>query len=159
MKYSSTYPVDTRKAENLLAANYRGNPISIPNPGSIIYYAVTAVDRYGNESAACQSHNENNSTGNRSSRFRRVLLPISNGNTIYLSSNDAPAGTLVQISTIMGNDIASCLAKEDYSQRGDYKYGRSYIDISHLTPGHYSLYLVNKKGYRHLLGSFSVPFK
>ena len=101
----------------------------------------------------------NNSTGSRSSRFRRVLLPISNGNTIYLSSNDAPAGTLVQISTIMGNDIASCLAKEDYSQRGDYKSGRSYIDISHLTPGHYSLYIVNKKGYRHLLGSFSVPFK
>lgn len=156
---SSTYPVDTRKAENLLAANYRGNSLSIPNPGSIIYYAVTAVDRYGNESAACQSHNENNSTGSRNSQFRRVLLPISNGKTIYLSSNDAPAGTLVQISTIMGNDIASCLAKEDYSQRGDYKFGRSYIDISHLTPGHYSLYLVNKKGYRHLLGSFSVPFK
>ena len=156
---SYTYPVDTRKAENLLAANYRGNSLIIPNHGSIIYYAVTSVDRYGNESAACQSHNDNISPSSRNSQFRRVLLPISNGNIIYLNSNDAPAGALVQISSLMGNDISSCLAKEDYSQRGGHKSGRTYIDISQLSPGHYSLYLISKKGYRHHIGLFSIPLR
>lgn len=156
---SSTYPVDTRKAENLLAFNYRGNTLSIPNPGSIIYYAVTSTDRYGNESAACQSHKGSASSTSRNTRSRRVSLPIVNGNTIYLNSNDAPAGALVQVTSLMGNDIASCIARKVYSPNEGSATKKTCIDISHLSAGHYALYLVNQKGHRHHLGIFSVPIK
>lgn len=50
---SSTYPVDTEKAENLLATRYYDNTL-ILNSSIRQYYAVTAVDRYGRESKPCQ---------------------------------------------------------------------------------------------------------
>lgn len=50
---STSYPVDTEKAENLLRVRYRGTHLTIPTRQQM-YYAVTAIDRYGNESAACQ---------------------------------------------------------------------------------------------------------
>ena len=155
---SSTYPVDTRKADNLLAANYRGNTLNIPNHGSIIYYAVTAVDRYGNESSASQTHNENIGSGrNWNSNSRRVPLPIVNGSTIYLNSNDAPAGALIHISSVMGNDVASCIARK--APQGNTAQGKTCVEISKLPAGHYALYIINKKGYRHHLGYFSIPIK
>lgn len=46
------YPVDTEKAENILALRYCGEQLSVSSYHK--YYAVTAIDRYGNESAACQ---------------------------------------------------------------------------------------------------------
>lgn len=157
---SSTCPVDTRKADNLLAANYRGNSINISSPGSIIYYAVTAVDRYGNESSAIQTHNENiSSGGSRNSNFRRVPLSIVNGSTIYLDSNDAPAGALIQISSVVGNDITSCIARRPYAQQGYTTQGKTCVELGALPAGHYYLYVINKKGHRHHLGYFSIPIK
>ena len=48
---SDTYPVDTRDARNLLIARQRARSLQVPHQGRTLYYAVTAVDRYGNESA------------------------------------------------------------------------------------------------------------
>ncbi len=50
---SDTYPVDVNKAENILAVRYRGNSISMPSSHQM-FYAVTTLDRYGNESKARQ---------------------------------------------------------------------------------------------------------
>lgn len=50
---SDTYPVDVNKAENILAVRYRGNSLSIPSSHQM-FYAVTTLDRYGNESKARQ---------------------------------------------------------------------------------------------------------
>jgi hypothetical protein len=50
--YASTdYPVNTDKAENLIATRLRGESISVPHNGRSLNYAVTAVDRFGNESS------------------------------------------------------------------------------------------------------------
>lgn len=50
---SSDWPVDIETSGNMLAANIRDNRIALPHnlPGAVRYFAVTAVDRYGNESA------------------------------------------------------------------------------------------------------------
>lgn len=52
---SDTYPVDTRKAENILATRVHGDILQL-NTTKALYYAVTTVDRYGNESEAAQEH-------------------------------------------------------------------------------------------------------
>lgn len=50
---SDIYPVDTDRAENILAMRRSGNRMMLSGNMSY-YYAVTAVDRYGRESAPCQ---------------------------------------------------------------------------------------------------------
>ena len=52
---SNTYPVDITKAENLLAANIRNNEYELAGRATTVrHYAVTAIDRFGNESPAVQ---------------------------------------------------------------------------------------------------------
>ena len=51
---SNKYPVDISKSENIIDINIRSNSYSFAPKlpwNSKIYYAVTSVDRYGNESA------------------------------------------------------------------------------------------------------------
>lgn len=52
---SLSYPVDITKGENLLAVRYRPTNMALPIKQDY-YYAVTAVDRYGNESPAKQMY-------------------------------------------------------------------------------------------------------
>ena len=49
---SETYPVNTDDAANLIAIRQRTESLSVPHRGHALNYAVTAVDRYGNESLA-----------------------------------------------------------------------------------------------------------
>ena len=51
---SNTWPVDTDDPRNLVASRYRYQSLTVPHKGRALYYAVTAADRYGNESAAKQ---------------------------------------------------------------------------------------------------------
>lgn len=46
---SRQWPVDITKAENLIAARVRGSQITIPTQYRL-HYAITTIDRYGNES-------------------------------------------------------------------------------------------------------------
>ena len=49
---SDTYPVNTDDAANLIAIRQKGEQVTIPHGGRTLNYAVTAMDRYGNESRA-----------------------------------------------------------------------------------------------------------
>lgn len=50
---SDSYPVDVSKAENLLCVRRKETSIAIAKPMKM-FFAVTAMDRYGNESKPCQ---------------------------------------------------------------------------------------------------------
>ena len=52
---SSDYPVDIADASNLISTRQRSNQISVRHNGRQLNYAVTAVDRYGNESLPVQT--------------------------------------------------------------------------------------------------------
>ena len=52
---SDTWPVNTSDASLLMAARQRATSLRIPHGGRTLNYAVTATDRYGNESEAVQS--------------------------------------------------------------------------------------------------------
>ena len=47
---SEHYPVDTRDASLLIATRRQDAAIVVPHRGRTLHYAVTAIDRYGNES-------------------------------------------------------------------------------------------------------------
>ena len=70
--YASTTPnVDISEPRNLVATRMRTEQISIPHTkGQILYYAVTALDRYGNESTAVEQ-----AEGAQKTRMVRVLTP------------------------------------------------------------------------------------
>jgi uncharacterized lipoprotein YddW (UPF0748 family) len=70
--YASTAPnVDISEPRNLVATRMRTKQISIPHTkGQILYYAVTALDRYGNESTAVEQ-----AEGAQKTRMVRVLTP------------------------------------------------------------------------------------
>jgi uncharacterized lipoprotein YddW (UPF0748 family) len=54
---SKSYPVDTKDARNLIATHQRESSLTVPHKGHALYYAVTAMDRFGNESAPKESPN------------------------------------------------------------------------------------------------------
>ncbi|MBR1389481.1 MAG: family 10 glycosylhydrolase [Prevotella sp.] len=70
---SDSYPVDIDDASNLLVARQRETVLSVPHKGRTLYYAVTAVDRYGNESAPIQS-NLSSDKPHRQVDFRQLIM-------------------------------------------------------------------------------------
>ena len=48
---SPSWPVDTDDPRNLIATRHRGQSLRVPHGGRGLFYAITAIDRYGNESA------------------------------------------------------------------------------------------------------------
>lgn len=54
---SPTYPVDTHKAENIFAMRVHGDVLSF-DTSKPMFFAVTAIDRYGNESDVTQEKHD-----------------------------------------------------------------------------------------------------
>lgn len=168
---SDSYPVDTKNAKNLLAANLEQNSLNIPVMKRIRYFAVTATDRYSNESAALQSHTDNPASANGFESGENTLatpvgtavsmgsiptpLPY-DGSVVDLSGSDVTEGQLLVISSLQGNDLYSCFARQQNSVSGTQVFG---FRPTITAPGHYSVYLINKKKFRHLIGRFSIAPK
>ena len=70
---SDTYPVDVNDARNLICARYRGQSLNVPHKGRSLHYAITATDRYGNESQAMQSRG-NDIRERRQIDFRQLII-------------------------------------------------------------------------------------
>lgn len=142
---SSVNPVCTDSAECLLAGALDADYVVIPKNGSLTYFAVTATDRYGNESMAVQSVPEQ--IGSASSvRVGRGSLYVKDGK-VDLSKADVANGNLVEVKSVMGNVVCKRVVS-----------GKK-INVANLPTGNYYLYVVNKKNYRHLLGNMSIPIE
>lgn len=133
------YPVDTENASNLLACRSRDKEIAIRNDNSRpLYYAVTAMDRYGNESAALQL------TVSRPSPVATSVMK-NDGNFLQLPPKtnvlDAP---YIIVESLDGNVVATIL----------YRNGR--VDIRHIAEGMYVLRSLNGKGVTHRLGFLMI---
>jgi hypothetical protein len=133
---SATYPVDVNDARNLIAQRVMKNSLTIDSEQNR-FYAVTGMDRYGNESQAVQSYERN---ARRSAQMlkndgRRLQLP-KNKNIL-----DAD---FVVIESMQGAVLATR------------PYNAANIDISSLPDGVYILRSLNKKGITHRLGQFII---
>ena len=134
---SKSYPVDITKAENLITTRHIWNHISIPRQAGSppLYYAVTAQDRYGNESMAIQEESAR-------------LLPYSPSNMLANDGKRLPVSLpgdarQLQIETLQGTPV---LVVPNLSP----------VNISTLEEGIYQLKSLHKKGITHRIGFFVV---
>lgn len=70
---SESSPVDTRDPRNLIATRHRASSLRVPHHGLRLNYAVTATDRYGNESAPINS-SVLHSKGKKELNFRQLIV-------------------------------------------------------------------------------------
>lgn len=135
---SKKYPVDINDVRNLLAQRLRNNYLTIRKKDHL-FYAVTSIDRYGNESEATQQF-PTKSLSDYSIRFikndgKKMLLPEK------IKTLDAE---YILIKSITGALITI------------YPYKGTYADISKIKNGQYIVYSLSNKGVVHRLGLLCI---
>ncbi len=135
--YSSrSWPVDTRSADNLVAARRADHRIAVDTRNR--FFAVTAMDRYGNESEPLQSHTAT------PPQTARVPLLACDGTWLQLPSRPSVIDAdMVVCETLQGVAVST----GPYTDR---------LNVARLAEGTYVLRSVNRKGVSHRLGFFEV---
>ena len=137
---SREHPVDTEDPRNLVAMRVVSNTLSVPATPKM-HYAVTAVDRYGQESRPCQLQG-----GDEDWRFWLTDDIIrSDGNTLTLPHKPSVLDAeYIFIETLQGRRI------------GTYLYNVKTLDVSPLPEGMFVLRSLSKKGNTHRIGFFCI---
>lgn len=137
---SPKYPVDINDARNIIATRHTKQDLFVARgtKSRPIHYAVTAMDRYGNESAPTN------------------LTPqTAQDNTFHFLKNDGKTLSVPKKTNVMSADY---LIIE--TLQGSIIATRPYIDettdISNIPEGMYILRSLNKKGVTHRLGIFTI---
>lgn len=140
--YSSReYPVNTDDARNLTVVRLRKSSLIIPHDPTR-YYAVTAIDRYGNESTPLQERHTNPDTPE--TRITDRLLKC-DGKTLSLPEKGSVLdAAFVTIETLQGHIVATR------------PYNGTVADVSRLPEGMYVLRSLGRKGVTHRLGYFVI---
>ena len=142
--YASTQqPVDVSNAANLIAVRRPWSTLTVPrgNGQRPLYYAVTAVNRYGQESPAKQQPSLMESAS-RTSKGPQ-LLPNDGLSLDLPSQRGMLDADHVMICSLTGN----LLHTSPYTRR---------ISIAALPDGFYELRSLNRKGISHRLGFFII---
>lgn len=138
---SRSYPVDISNARNLLYARYAGTQLHLSSVNEGLYFAVTAMDRYGNESPALQE-----------------LAPLSSKKTTALLANDGQSLALpamVKEADIVEYDIKS-MQGTSLRTITNVTNRQSALNISSLSPGIYQLTGRTKKHKEYSIGAFVI---
>ena len=133
---SEDFPVDITKAENLVATRLRKTSLLVPVCGK--NYAVTAMNRYGQESTPAQL------LLNAGSRYTTPIINRTDGRPIALPQKGAVLDAdYVIVETLNGYQV-------------DVRpYGKT-LRVDHLPNGIYQLRSLGKKGRNHRIGFFSL---
>ena len=140
--YSSReYPVNTDDARNLTVVRLRKSSLIIPHDPTR-YYAVTAIDRYGNESTPLQERHTKPEM--LETRITDRLLKC-DGKTLSLPEKGSVLdAAFVTIETLQGHIVATR------------PYNGTVADVSSLPEGMYVLRSLGRKGVTHRLGYFVI---
>lgn len=138
---SREYPVNTDDACNLMMTRLQKTSIIIPRDPSR-YYAVTALDRYGNESKPLQEKHVQNTAP--ATKLPDGLLKC-DGKTLCLpEKSNVLDASFITIETLQGHIVATR------------PYKGSTTDVSRLPEGMYVLRSLGRKGVSHRLGHFII---
>lgn len=135
--YSSrTWPVDTHAAENLIAIRRAAHSLKVNTHDR--FFAVTAMDRYGNESRPLQSHEE------RAQPTAATQMLACDGTWLQLPAKPSTLDAdMVACETVEGTVVCT----GPYAHR---------LNVARLAEGTYILRSLNRKGVSHRLGHFQV---
>lgn len=141
---SKKYPVDITDARNLVAARIIGNSFKIENPDAKrLFVAVTSMDGYGIESLPTQEKEEEIQLFAQSTGAAKLLE--CDGKKVYLAETTKNlVFDVLMVETLQGCDILYLHAKDNT------------LDVRNLKEGIYRVVSMNKKGYRHTLGTFKM---
>ena len=132
---SKDYPVDISRAENLVAMRRTETSLVVPATG--LNYAVTAMDRYGQESPAAQL------LLNAGPEYAVGLIAKSDGRPIALPDKGQTLDAdFVIVESLSGQPV------------GIFPYNEM-LDVSTLPDGVYQLRSLGRKGRNHRIGFFS----
>lgn len=140
---SDTYPVDTDDACNLIATRIASRTLFLSRRSCDrpLHFAVTAMDRYGNESSPISSEapeDEYTSTRYLVNDGRLLTLP---------AKGQVLDAEYVVVETLLGTIVDM------------QPYSGSHADISSLPPGAYVLKSLGRKGVSHRIGYFMKNYK
>ncbi len=135
---STSYPVDVTDARNLIAMRYAKNHIVVSPRNAQMYFAVTSIDRYGNESQPLQT---GKAAGGVKSELK--MLAYSDGKVSLPKSADATWGRVWVVETLQGQHVATLSSMADK------------LDVRSINDGVYVLRALNSKGVVHRLGMFT----
>jgi len=135
---SKQYPVDTDNPHNLVATRLTATSLKVPEACNL-YYAVTAMNRYGMESAAIQQEGCHSIV-----QLTRQKIQVSTGQPIVLP----PKGQVLDADYIIVESMTG-------QQIGVYPYTNN-LEVTDLPDGMYSLRSLGKKGRTHRLGYFTI---
>jgi uncharacterized lipoprotein YddW (UPF0748 family) len=142
---STSAPVDISNPANLVATRHLWQQLSVRRKSgkAPLYYAVTALDRYGNESAARQEVDYSDGSLNSSLLSLQSSLLSHNGKTLALNTNKILDAEFLVVQTMQGNIVHTCQNKGQ-------------VDLRPLPNGMYELRSLNRKGITHRLGYFII---
>ena len=135
---STSCPVDVTDARNLIAMRYAKNRIVVSLRNAQMYFAVTSIDRYGNESQPLQT---GKAAGGVKSELK--MLAYSDGKVSLPKSADATWGRVWVVETLQGQHVATLSSMADK------------LDVRSINDGVYVLRALNSKGVGHRLGMFT----
>lgn len=137
---SRNWPVDTEDARNLIKIRSRETHLAIPVGATPCYYAITTLDRYGNESLPLQSD-----LGAKAANPSHTHLLPCEGGWLRLPPRHAwEDADLLLIEDLKGKPVANFIWEKER------------LDLSNLQAGMYQLRSLNKKGITHRLGFFQI---
>ena len=117
---------------------YAKNSIEVSPRNAQMYFAITTMDRYGNESQPLQTRK---AAGG--SRSELKMLPYSDGKVLLPKSADALWGRVWVVETLQGQHVATLSSVNDK------------LDVRGIANGVYVLRALNNKGVGHRLGMFT----
>ena len=138
--YASTEePVDISRAENLIATRRTATTLSIRRKADkpMLHYAVTALDRYGNESQPIRS------VDNSPAPIIVTALLPNDGKMLTVPLRNTFDADLLVVCDLKGRKLRNYI-------------NRPQINISQLPEGMYLLKSLDKKRRMHRLGIFSI---
>ncbi len=140
---SRTFPVDVTDARNLVLPHTRATRVRAPFDGT--YYAVTATDRYGNESPARQQDGVKPAVPSLPAPPAKRSVPWleCDGKRLLTGRTQINASDLLQIESPAGRPV-----KDVFCSRS--------VDVSDVEEGVYVLRSVGRKGVTHRIGFFRI---
>ena len=136
---SQTYPVNTADGNTLVCARLNAKSIAINGSHTNLYYAITAMNRYGMESEPLQMDIE--TTGDTATP--NAFIPC-DGQWLILPEQVAKGSNMLVIEDITGQMV-----------RIGTRSGRQ-VNVGTLAEGLYQLRTVNARGTSHRVGFFRV---
>ena len=122
----------------MLSMRYAKNRIVVSPRNAQMYFAVTSIDRYGNESQPLQT---GKAAGGVKSELR--MLAYSDGKVSLPKSADAIWGRVWVVETLQGQHVATLSSMADK------------LDVRSINDGVYVLRTLNSRGVGHRLGMFT----